>query len=191
MSKQTRRDFLESSLFAAAAASLAAVPSTASSAESVTRKKSPNERLRIACIGVGGRGGEHVHEFGRNPHCEIVAIVDADQDHGKRRVELIKDWLHQEPKLYVDLRKMLEDPSIDAVSIATPNHWHSLAAIWAIQAGKQVYCEKPVSHNVSEGRRVVQAPASIRRWCRLARSAVPIPACGRRSSSFIREKSAR
>ena len=157
MSKQTRRDFLESSLFAAAAASLAAVPSTASSAESVTRKKSPNERLRIACIGVGGRGGEHVHEFGRNPHCEIVAIVDADQDHGKRRVELIKDWLHQEPKLYVDLRKMLEDPSIDAVSIATPNHWHSLAAIWAIQAGKQVYCEKPVSHNVSEGRRVVQA----------------------------------
>jgi predicted dehydrogenase len=157
MSQQTRRDFLERSLFAAAAASLAAVPSTASSAESVTKKKSPNERLRIACIGVGGRGSEHIREFGRNPHCEIVAIVDADEDHGKRRIAGIKSWLGREPRFYVDLRKMLEDASIDAVSIATPNHWHSLAAIWAIQAGKQVYCEKPVSHNVSEGRRVVQA----------------------------------
>lgn len=156
MSKQTRRDFLEQSLFAAAAASLAAVPSAASSAESIT-KKSPNERLRIACIGVGGRGGEHIREFGRHPHCEIVAVVDADKEHGKKRIDGIKSWLGSEPKFYVDLRKMLEDHSIDAVSIATPNHWHSLAAIWAIQAGKQVYCEKPVSHNVSEGRRVVQA----------------------------------
>jgi predicted dehydrogenase len=157
MSKQTRRDFLEQSLFAAAAGSLAAVPSPAVSAESSIRKKGPSERLRIACIGVGGRGSEHILEFGRNPHCEIVAIVDADREHGKQRAAAIKSWLGREPKVYVDLRKMLEDASIDAVSIATPNHWHSLAAIWAIQAGKQVYCEKPVSHNVSEGRRVVQA----------------------------------
>jgi predicted dehydrogenase len=157
MSQQTRRDFLEQSLFAAAAASLAAVPSAAFAAEPSANKKSPNERLRIACIGVGGRGSEHIHEFGRNQHCEIVAVVDADREHGQKRVESIAKWLGKAPKFYVDLRKMLDDPSIDAVSIATPNHWHSLAAIWAIQAGKQVYCEKPVSHNVSEGRRVVQA----------------------------------
>jgi predicted dehydrogenase len=156
MSKQTRRDFLEQSLFAAAAASLAAIPGASQAAESTTGKKSPNERLHIACIGVGGRGSEHVREFGRNSHCEIVALVDADSDHGKQRASAVKSWLGREPKVYVDLRKMLEDASIDAVSIATPNHWHSLAAIWAIQAGKQVYCEKPVSHNVSEGRRVVQ-----------------------------------
>src|ERR1700734_1401624 len=120
MSKQTRREFLERSLFAAAAASLAAVPTPTKAVEPSTKKKGPNERLRIACIGVGGRGGEHVREFGRNPHCEIVAIVDADEEHGKKRVENIKSWLGREPKFYVDLRKMLEDASIDAVSIATP-----------------------------------------------------------------------
>jgi predicted dehydrogenase len=158
MSKQTRRDFLERSLFAAAAASLARVPNSVQAAEtSQKKKKSPNERLRVACVGVGGRGSEHIREFGRNHYCEIVAIVDVDEAHGKRRIESIKSWLNQTPKYYRDIRQMLEDKSIDVVSIATPNHWHSLAAIWAIQAGKQVYCEKPVSHNVSEGRRVVQA----------------------------------
>jgi predicted dehydrogenase len=156
MSRQTRRDFLEQSLFAAAAASLAGIPSAATADDS-PKKKSPNERLRVACVGVGGRGGEHIREFGRHPHCELVAVVDVDEAHGNRRVESIKSWLKQTPKYYRDIRKMLEDPSIDVVSIATPNHWHSLAAIWAIQAGKQVYVEKPVSHNVSEGRRVVQA----------------------------------
>lgn len=157
MSRQTRRDFLEQSLFAAAAASLAGFPSALRAEESPKKKKGPNERLRVACIGVGGRGGEHIREFGRHPDCELVAVVDVDETHGKRRVEAIKSWLNRTPKYYRDMRKMLEDPSIDVVSIATPNHWHSLAAIWAIQAGKQVYVEKPVSHNVSEGRRVVQA----------------------------------
>ncbi len=157
MSKQTRRDFLEQSLFAAAAASLAGVPSAVRADESPAKKQGPNERLRVACVGVGGRGSEHIHEFGRHPHCELVAVVDVDEAHGNQRVETIKNWLKRAPKYYRDIRKMLEDPSIDVVSIATPNHWHSLAAIWAIQAGKQVYVEKPVSHNVSEGRRVVQA----------------------------------
>ncbi len=80
-----------------------------------------------------------------------------DEAHGNQRIEAIKRRLKQTPKYYRDIRKMLEDRSVDVVSIATPNHWHSLAAIWAIQAGKQVYVEKPVSHNVSEGRRIVQA----------------------------------
>lgn len=157
MSRQTRRDFLERSLFAAAAASLSRTASAAKPDESSTKKKGPNELLRVACVGVGGRGSEHIREFGRNPHCELVAVVDADEAHGNQRVEAIEKWLGKAPKYYRDMRKMLEDPSIDVVSIATPNHWHSLAAIWAIQAGKQVYVEKPVSHNVSEGRRVVQA----------------------------------
>ena len=157
MSRQTRRDFLEQSLFAAAAASLAGLPSATPAAGISTKPKSSDERLRVACVGVGGRGSEHLREFGSNPHCELVAIVDADEAIGKRRIDSIKSWLGRSPKYYRDIRKMLEDRSIDVVSIATPNHWHSLAAIWAIQAGKQVYVEKPVSHNVSEGRRVVQA----------------------------------
>jgi len=159
MSQQTRRDFLEQSLFTAAAAAAAALAATPSAirAEDSAKKKSANERLRVACVGVRGRGGEHIREFGRNSNCELVAIVDVDEAVGNRRVEEIKSRLKRTPKYYRDIRKMLEDPSIDVVSIATPNHWHSLAAIWAIQAGKDVYCEKPVSHNVSEGRRVVQA----------------------------------
>ena len=96
----------------------------------------------MACIGVGGRGGEHIHEFGSNPHCELVAVVDVDESHGHRRVEAIEKWLGRKPAYYRDLRKMLDDKSIDAVSIATPNHWHALAAIWAIQAGKHVYVRK-------------------------------------------------
>jgi predicted dehydrogenase len=157
MSQQTRRDFFEQSLFAAAAASLAGLPSSTPAAGTSTKPKSSNERLRVACVGVGGRGSEHLREFGSNPHCELVAVVDADEAIGKRRIDSIKSWLGRSPEYYRDIRKMLEDRSIDVVSIATPNHWHSLAAIWAIQAGKQVYVEKPVSHNVSEGRRVVQA----------------------------------
>jgi predicted dehydrogenase len=157
MSRQTRRDFLEQSLFAAAAAAAAAVPS-ASRGEGTPKKKGPNSRLRVACIGVNGRGGDHIFEgFGALPDCELAAIVDVDQAVGQRRVEEINKQLQQSPKYYQDLRKMLEDKSIDCVSIATPNHWHALAAIWAIQAGKDVYVEKPVSHNVSEGRRIVQA----------------------------------
>jgi predicted dehydrogenase len=157
MSKQTRRDFLEQSLFTAAAAALAGSSSATRAEDSTKKTKSPNSRLHVACVGVRGRGGEHIHEFGNNSNCELVAIVDVDEAIGNKRVEAIKSRFKKSPKYYRDLRKMLEDPSIDVVSIATPNHWHSLAAIWAIQAGKQVYVEKPVSHNVSEGRRVVQA----------------------------------
>jgi predicted dehydrogenase len=91
------------------------------------------------------------------PETEVVAIVDVDESVGHKRISEIEKKFHGTPKFYRDIRVMLEDPSIDIVTIATPNHWHSLAAIWAIQAGKHVYVEKPVSHNVSEGRRLVQA----------------------------------
>jgi predicted dehydrogenase len=94
-------------------------------------------------------------------------MADAEKQQGKQ------------PKYEKDLRKVFEDPSIDCVSIATPNHWHSLAAIWALQAGKHVYCEKPVSHNVSEGRRLVEAAAKYNKVCQTGTQI--------RSSSGIRE----
>ena len=109
-------------------------------------------------MGVRGRGKSHIAGFGsrKAKDCEIVAIVDVDEAVGNRTVDAVKERFGKAPAYYRDIRKMLEDKSIDIVSIATPNHWHSLAAIWAMQAGKDVYVEKPVSHNVSEGRRLVQ-----------------------------------
>jgi predicted dehydrogenase len=161
----TRRDFLEKSLFAAAAAVLARETSRVRAEDTAKASASPNEKVRMACIGVRGRGREHLDEFGRMHDVEVVAIVDVDEEVGKKGVEQIKRRTDKAPVFYRDLRKMLEDKRIDAVSIATPNHWHSLAAIWALQAGKHVYVEKPVSHNVSEGRRLVQTARKHERLC--------------------------
>jgi len=163
MSQHTRREFLENSMFAtAAAATAASLPSVVTAA----RSKSPNERLRVAVLGVHGRGRTHLAEFGKRADCEIVAIVDPDEAVGNRNgVEPVYKKTGKKPAFYRDMRKAFEDSSIDIVSIATPNHWHSLAAIWAMQAGKDVYVEKPVSHNVSEGRRVVQAARKYKKIC--------------------------
>ena len=162
MSKQTRRDFLEASLLSAAAAAAAgtARPSASQAADDAAagQSSSPNEKLRVATLGVRGRGGEHLEGFGRRNDCEIVAIVDPDEATGQAKgVDVIEKASGKRPAYYKDMREAFEKSKIDIVTIATPNHWHSLAAIWAIQAGKDVYVEKPVSHNVSEGRRVVQA----------------------------------
>lgn len=155
MSKQSRREFLERSMFAAAAAlGGTTVPQRLFAQAS----KSPNETLRVAVLGVRSRGQSHIGGFLGLEGCEIVAIVDPDEAIGQRKgVERIEKETGKTPAFYKDLRNALEDNSIDVVTIATPNHWHALAAILAIQAGKDVYVEKPVSHNVSEGRRIVQA----------------------------------
>jgi predicted dehydrogenase len=161
MSTRTRREFLEQTLFAATATATAGVMSRRALGgpeEQGATSSSPGEKLRIAVCGVRGRGQSHISEFKRRPDCEIVAIVDPDVAIGHTQgVEKIEKETGRSPLFYEDLRKAVEDPNIDVVSIATPNHWHALAAIWAIQNGKDVYCEKPVSHNVSEGRRIVQA----------------------------------
>ncbi|HUG93785.1 MAG TPA: Gfo/Idh/MocA family oxidoreductase [Planctomycetaceae bacterium] len=158
MSNRTRREFLEQSLFAAAAAATAGAVTRRAFAEPEESSSSPGEKVRIAVLGVRGRGQSHLSGFKRRADCEIVAIVDPDEAIGHTQgVEKLEKETGRKPLFYKDVRKALEDPNIDVVSIATPNHWHALAAVWAIQHGKDVYCEKPVSHNVSEGRRIVQA----------------------------------
>lgn len=165
MSKRNRRQFLEDSMLAAAAA-VAAGPASQLFGEESAASSSPNEKLRVAVVGVKGRGGSHIGAFAGRKDTEIIYVVDADRDVGESRVkEIGKRQLGREPKFVEDLRKALDDKSVDIVSIATPNHLHSLQAIWAIQAGKDVYVEKPVSHNVSEGRRVVEAARKHQRIC--------------------------
>jgi predicted dehydrogenase len=168
MSTLTRRQFLEDSFLAAAVA--AALPAAeALSAEKKSRGKPTSEKakdlLQVAIVGVGGRGGSHISEYLANPNTQIAYIVDADEIIGQRRVKDIAKKQGKAPKFVRDLRHALDDKSVHVVSTATPNHWHALCAIWAMQAGKDVYVEKPVSHNLSEGRRIVQIARKLDRIC--------------------------
>ena len=129
------------------------------------QEKGPNEVLSVAVVGINGRGKSHISGFTDSPDTEVVALVDPDEKVLNDRADDLAKKTGKRPTTYTDIRKMLEDQSIDIVSIATPNHWHALAAIWALQAGKHVYVEKPVSHNVSEGRRIVEAARKYNKIC--------------------------
>ena len=118
-----------------------------------------NDRIRVAVCGLRGRGKDHIGNFSRLPNVEVAALCDVDEGVlNKRRGEVGGG-----ARTFVDIRKLLEDKSNDAISIATPNHWHSLMAIWACQAGKDVYVEKPCSHNFWEGRQLVRAASKYNR----------------------------
>lgn len=121
-------------------------------------QKSPGETLNVAVIGFGGRGGSHISGYKglKNEGVRVAALCDVDQNILNKGVAAF-DKDKQKVTGYSDLRKLLDNKDIDAVSIATPNHWHALATIWAVQAGKDVYVEKPVSHCVWEGRQMVKA----------------------------------
>ena len=121
-----------------------------------------NERVRVAIVGLRGRGEDHIRGYGALPNVEIAALCDIDDNVMRERLAAVQKMGFQ-PKTYTDIRKLLDDKSIDAVSIATPNHWHTLMAIWACQAGKDVYVEKPCSHNLWEGKQLVRAAARYNR----------------------------
>jgi len=139
----TRRTFLRSTALSTAAVGL--------SARSWAQVAGSNSDVRVAVVGFNGRGGDHISALRKADGARITALCDADQDVLDRGVQKLG-----KVEGYTDIRKLLESRNVDAISIATPNHWHALGTIWAIQAGKDVYVEKPVSHNVSEGRRMVE-----------------------------------
>ncbi len=166
MGRCTRRQFLEDSVLAAAvAAAFPAAGLLAADEKLELPAKNAGDLLQVAIVGAGDRGGVHIDEFILNPNTEIAYIVDADKQAGQRRAEQVGKKQGRTPKVAQDMRDALADKSVNIVSVATPNHWHSLAAIWAMQAGKDVYVEKPVSHNVREGRRMVDAARKYNRIC--------------------------
>jgi predicted dehydrogenase len=116
-----------------------------------------NERVRIAVIGLRSRGTEHAKMFAANPHAEVVALCDVDDLMIAKPAKAVESATGKAPRAEKDFRRLLDDKSIDAFSIATPDHWHGLLTVLACQAGKDVYVEKPASHNVVEGRRMVDA----------------------------------
>ena len=116
-----------------------------------------NDRVRMAVIGLRGRGFDHIKSIHGIPNVELAAICDIDEKVIAQRLGSIEQLGMPKPQAFGDLRKLLEDKSIDAVSIAAPNHWHSLMGIWACQAGKDAYVEKPCSHSWWEGKQLVAA----------------------------------
>lgn len=147
LQKPERRDFLKSTAIAAGLA-------TAASAKKIL---GANDRIRVAVVGLRGRGWDHVKGYKPIDGVEIAYFCDVDENVLRKRLADAETMGIPKPQTYIDIRKLLEDKNVDAVSIATPNHWHSLIGIWAAQAGKDIYIEKPCSHNWWEGRQLVRA----------------------------------
>jgi len=122
-----------------------------------------NGKVGIGVIGLGGRGRDHLKYYSKLPDARVVAICDVNQAQTERATQIVEKLHGNKPHVHQDLRKLFEDKDVDAVSIATPNHWHALATIWACQAGKDVYCEKPASYNLFEGRAMEAAARKYKR----------------------------
>jgi predicted dehydrogenase len=151
MKQITRRSFVKSSL---AAGLSVAMP--------YSHVRGANDDIRAAVVGFRGHGRTHINAYRKIPGVRVVALCDADRDILSRGVSQFKSR-SQKVDAYTDVRKLLEDKSIDIVSTATPNHWHALITIWACQASKDVCVEKPVSHNIFEGRKMVEAARKYNR----------------------------
>ncbi len=158
MAQFSRRRFLKGSLLAASAVGTPSIlMNRAGGADA-------NDTLSVAVLGANGRGRSHIGGFQNRSGCRVTCVCDPDTNVAQGRAEAVaKDG--RKCKAVADLRRVFDDKSIDVVTIATPNHWHALAAIWAMQAGKDVYVEKPVSHNISEGRRMVETARRYNRIC--------------------------
>lgn len=157
----TRRYFLKS----AAVAGAAVATTEFLQAQDQLRSSSPSEKIGVAVIGAGGRGSSHLSAFSGSADSEVLYICDVDEEQAGKKVKGVEEKQGRAPKFLKDFRKALEDPSVDVISTATPNHWHSLVAILAMQAGKHVYVEKPVSHNVWEGRQAVKWARQLNMIC--------------------------
>ncbi len=177
----TRRGFLEQSLLTAAAgmAGICALDSASADepAAAGRRRGMANDKIHIAVIGINGRGNNHLDSYLAREDVEVIGLCDPDTMVTDRAIAKCVKKGKAAPPAYQDIRKLLELKGLDAVSIATPNHWHSLAGIWAMQAGKDVYVEKPVSHNVHEGRVLVDTARKHKRICQAGTQSRSHKAC--------------
>ena len=151
MNDTTRRDFMKSSALVGIAP--------------FSKVLGANNDVRVAVVGMGssrGVGKSEIRNFGRIPGVRVVALCDPEQVHLDREVKIFKDR-NEKIDSYIDVRKLLDSKDIDAVVVTTPNHWHALVTIWACQAGKDVYVQKPASHNIFEGRKMVEAARKYNR----------------------------
>ncbi len=132
-------------------------------AASYSRILGANDKVNHVVVGLGGRGQNHMDGFMGVKECMVMGVCDVNQAARERAIVKVEKGTGQKPKEYSDMRKVFEDKSVDSVSMATPNHWHALGAIWAAQAGKDVYVEKPASHNIFEGWKMIEAARKYNR----------------------------
>jgi len=145
-----------------------------------------NERVNMAVVGIHGMGQNHIRSYQALKNVRVSALCDVDENLFAERVEnhFAKKQLPK-PKLYHDIRTLLDDKDIDAISVVTPNHWHALAAIWGMQAGKHVSVEKPCCHNFFEGQKLVEAAAKYRVVCQDGAEQRSNP-CAQSMNKFLR-----
>src|SRR5262245_27545789 len=129
----TRRDFLSESALLASAAAILGNQAFAEEEKKIEKKGSASDKLRVAVVGVRGRGMSHVSGFAGQHNCVVTTICDADEGVIKNAMNEVKSKQGKEPKFEQDIRKVVADKNIDIIAIATPNHWHALMAIWAMQ----------------------------------------------------------
>jgi predicted dehydrogenase len=135
-----------------------------------------NDRINLGIVGLGGRGNDHIRNYSTlDQDSRMAGLCDVNQAARERAVATVKKMKGYEAKEYADMRAMFDSKDIDAVSIATPNHWHALATIWACQAGKDVYVEKPASHNVYEGMQMVKAARKYKRMVQVGSQSRSMP----------------
>ncbi|MDD4107894.1 MAG: Gfo/Idh/MocA family oxidoreductase [Prolixibacteraceae bacterium] len=152
-----RRDFIKKSVIGTAAISIGGIGMTSKSYASIL---GANERINVAVIGIRGQGRSHINSYctlNKTKNVRLKTLCDVDEELFAERIKTVVDKIGEKPLTEWDMRKVLDDKEIDAVSFATPNHWHALGTIWACQAGKHVYVEKPACHNISEGRKMTEA----------------------------------
>jgi len=165
----SRREFLErSAILSAAAASLGAGSALAETKPVVaTAARAQTDKLRVAVVGVRGRGMSHVSGFLGKNNCEITTVCDCDEAVIGPAMKQIEGKQGKAPTYVKDIRKVVENKDIDIISIATPNHWHALMAVWAMENGKDVYVEKPATHNVREGAIMTAAARKYKKICQV------------------------
>ncbi len=157
--KDNRRSFIKKTVLGATGITLGA-STMGLSAKSYNSIMGANDRINMSVIGVRGQGNGHLKRWAgmaKKDNVFLKTICDVDENLFAERIKTVSDLQGEKPGTEVDMRKVFEDKDIDAISIAAPNHWHALATIWAVQAGKDVYVEKPCSHNVWEGRQMIEA----------------------------------
>jgi predicted dehydrogenase len=159
MAELTRRSFFQGAVYAAAA----------------TRVLGANDRVQMGIIGIGGRGTAHLKEYLGLPEARVVALCDVNQAAREKAQASVGKAGQSKAAEYADMRSLFDDKNVDAVSTATPNHWHALTTIWACTAGKDVYVEKPACHNVYEGQRMIDTARQHNRMVQVGSQGRSIP----------------
>jgi len=152
----SRRQFLQGAVAASAAVAVPAI--VPSSVLGAAGRPAPGNRITVGCIGVGGQGNGNLGGFLGDPRCQVLAVNDVDRRNAEGTQRRINDaYGNKDCALYRDFRELLARDDVDVISLATPDHWHAVPAILAARSGKDVYGEKPFSHDLREGRAMVDA----------------------------------